>query len=193
MARQKKSKIVNVITWLLLLLLLAGGIGALCHYSGIDKDDVINAVYPVFRVEYGGKTYKSTTANNAVVGLENGRNRFEVKGTDSFSVVIVPNVTAETDFTFSVGNEDCKYSEETDLSVAFDLQCYDNAFTLTADDCSLETILSKIWGKPVTIGERANIPPYKIVVTSANGEVIDLIFPYVESTGLRLSSENIVF
>lgn len=192
MARQKKSKIISIITWLLLLLLLVGGIGAICHFAGIGKDDITDIVNPVFRIEYNSNVYKTDTEN--VIALpKDGRARFEVKGTKSYSAVIVPNVTTETDFTYTVNGKVYPYSGEKDLSKAFDIKCYDNAFTVTTDgDYTLENILFKIWGvETVTISEHGDFPLYKLIVTSSSGEIVEMLIS-LTVTGITLPA-NIVF
>ncbi len=196
MARQKRSKIISVITWLLLLLLLVGGIGAICHFAGIGKDDITDIVNPTFRVEYAGKVYKADT-ENVIVLPKSGQARFEIKNCENCAVKVLPNVNAETDFIFTVDGQEHKYSEVQDLTAVFIKanNVYGDYFVIDCNnDFSLESVLSMLYDiEQITISEHVNIPPYKIVVTSSNGQVIELQFPYIESTGLKLSSGSIVF
>lgn len=193
MARQNKSKFVSVIIWLLLLLLVVAGIGAVLHFTGIGKDDKADIDESTFRIEYGGEVYKADTEN--IIALpEKGKVRFEVKGTSSYSVNIVPNVTPETDFSYTVNGVTYKYGEKTDLSHAFDLKRYDGAFTIDSDDdYTLDSILSKLWqgDNKITIGKRGNFPAYKCEVISSTGETIDLLLTTC-ITGIKIP-ENIVF
>ena len=133
MAKRKKSKILNVITWLLLLLLLVGGIGAICHFAGITKDDITDLVNPAFRVEYDGKVYKTDTENNVIALPTNSQARFEVKGVKGYTVAVAPNVTDETDFTYSINGKAYPYSGE-NLALAFDINYYDGAFAVVLGD-----------------------------------------------------------
>lgn len=179
MTKQKKSKIVNLISLFLLLLLLVGGIGAICHFAGISKEDITDLVNPAFRVEYDGKVYKTDTENNVVALPTNSQARFEVKGVKGYTVAVVPNVTDETDFTYLINGKTYPYSGE-NLALAFDINYYDGAFAVVlGDDFSLEYVLSRLWGTDtdtVTVGEHGDFPFYKFVVTSISGEVIELPF-----------------
>lgn len=193
MAKQNKSKIISIITWVIVLLLLVGAIGAIIHFTGINKDDITDIVKPVFRVEYDGKVYKADTEN--VIDLpQSGQARFEVKGTNKYTVIIAPNVTAETDFDYTVNGKTYPYGGEKDLSFAFDLKKYDSAFTLSADnDYSLESVLSKIWGvDDISVNEHDNFPLYRIVVTSSNGETIEMLFGS-RVDGVIISPDKIIF
>lgn len=193
MAKRKENKIVRIVTWLLLLLLLVGGIGAVLHFVGIGKDDITDIINPTFRVEYDGNVYKTDTENVLAIP-EGGQARFEVKNGGDCSVKIVPNVTAETDFSYIVDGQTYMYSEENDLSVVFDLQVYKGAFTVNFDNAtSIESVLSKIWGTDkIIINDIKSFSFYKIVVTSLSGEVIEILC-YVPITGITLSPESIVF
>lgn len=189
---KKKINFASVVTRLLILLLFVCGIVVTLRFAGIGKDDIKDIITPVFRVEYGGEIYKTDT-ENLIALPESGEVRFEVKCANSYSVVIVPNVTAETDFSFTVNGLEYPYSGEKDLSRGFELTCYDNAFTINTDeDYTLESVLSKIWGTDnVTVSEHDTFPLYKLVVTSSSGEKIEILLSfYIMSITLP---ENIVF
>lgn len=192
MAKQKKSKFVNFVTWLLLLLLLLGGIGVILHFAGIGKDDISDMVNPTFRVEYDGNAYKTDTENIVSIS-QGGQARFEVKNSGGFTVEVVPNLTAETDFSYSVNGQTHMFSEENDLSGVFGLQVFDGAFTVNFDNAtSIESVLSTIWGtEDITVGERGSFPLYKITVVSSRGETVN-IFLYYGITKIELPESIIL-
>ncbi len=179
MVRHKKSKFASLISVLLCLFLFVGGIGAIFYFAGIGKDDITDIINPTFRVEYNGKTYKTDTKNNVISLSANSQTRFQVKGVKGYTVSVAPNVTEETDFTYSINGRTYPYSGE-NLTLAFDFNYYDNAFAVVLDnDFSLEKVLSKLWGAEtdtVIVAEHGDFPLYKFVITSISGEVIELPF-----------------
>lgn len=195
MARQKKSIIKSVITWLLLLLFLAGGIGVICHFVGIDKDDITDIVNPTFRVVSGESVFKADKENVFYLPAS-GQARFEIKGTKGYTAKVIPNVTAETDFEYTVDGISYPYSGETDLSYAFDLKCYDNVLTINTDsDYTLESMLSKLWGidkEFVTVNEHENFSFYKLLVTSLNGENVEILLN-IQVTDITVYPDKIIF
>lgn len=192
MSKSNKSKLVSFITLIVVLLLLVVAVGAICHFAGIGKDDITDIVNPVFRIEYDGKVYKTDTDNSLALP-NSGQARFEVKGVDSFTVKVAPNVTEETDFTYTVNGQTYSYLAEKDLTAVFDLKFYDNAFALDmGTNYGLENVLARIWGTDdIIVGEHGNFPLYKIVVTASNGEIIEMPFG-VSVTGISIP-DHIVF
>lgn len=189
----KKNKLVRLITSLLVVLLIIGSVGVILHFLGIGKDDITDILNPAFRVEYDSEVYKSDTENIIALPVK-GKVRFEVKGTSSYTVDIVPNVTTETDFEYEVDGIKYKYGEEKSLSSAFDLKIYDGAFTIDTDvSYALDNILLKLWGEnsKVVIAEHGSFPAYKCVVISSTGEMVELLLCTCIA-GITLP-ENIVF
>lgn len=192
MARQKKSKLLTEIMCGVLLLLLIGSIEAILHFTDIGKDDIVDIVNPTFRVVSSESVFKPD-GENIFVLPESGQVRFEVKGTNSYTVAVLPNVTDETDFTYSVNDKTYQFGDEADLSYGFDLKCYDSAFTINAEsDYTLVSVLSKLWGiENITVSKNDNSPVYKLVVTSSKGEVVDILLTTC-ILGITLP-ENIIF
>lgn len=193
MKRQKKNKFTNLITWVLLLLLLFGIVGGLLHVANIGKDDIVDIVKPSFRVECDGNVYRVNT-NNIFEVPKSGQVRFDVKNCKDCSVKVLSNVTAETDFTFTVNGQEKKYSEIGDLTSAFikPKNVYGDYFIIDFDDdYSLKSIISRLYNsEDITISEHDSFPLYKLVVTSSD-EVIEIILYFgVEKVELP---ESIVF
>lgn len=193
MARQKKSKIASVITWLVLLLLLIGAIGAIVRLSGIGKDDITDMIKPTFRVEYDEKSY-TVDNQNSVVLLKGNEAEFAVKNGNKFSVRVLPNVTEETDFTYTVNGKTYLYSGEKDLTEAFGIKIFENTFVIDMSrDYSLENVLSKVWGgETVTVGEHGSFPYYKLVVTSSDGKTVEMVLQF-DVSKVVLTPDIIVF
>lgn len=189
MSRYKKSKFVSSIS---IIILLLGCIGVVLYLSGVRKDDLTDIINPVFRVEYDDNIYKADTDN--IISLPSkGQARFEVKGTDGYSVKVVPNVVEECDFNYTVNGKSYSYFAEKDLSSAFELQSYASAFVLDmSEKYDIESVLSRLWGSDnITVGEHESFILYKFVVTSVDGQVIEL--PFGSSAIKIVLPESIVF
>lgn len=146
MRNRKKRSFMSMFMVLVLFLVIVLVVGLISKYtSTIDKvKDLIN---PVFHVEYNGKDY--TGSDNVIVLPTEGQAQFTVKGAESYKITLKPNVTIETDFSYSIGNAVYNYSQ-VDLSKVFisDNSLKDNSFFLNClDDYSLESVLSRIHGE----------------------------------------------
>jgi hypothetical protein len=196
MSRAKKSKFNKFLVWVLLLLLLVGGIVGVVRFTGISKDDINDYINPEYKVTYNGSVFKSDTENFVLLPCE-GTAKFTVKGANSYTVKIVPNVTDETDFEYYVGDNSYLFSGETSLTSVFDIETYDSYFTINCDnDYSLSGVLSAIWGgrDDITVSN-PSFSPYKMVVTSSSGDVINIVFAQysdVKVTSVNLTQNNIV-
>lgn len=168
MAKQKKSKLVNIITWVLLLLLLIGGIVGLVRllWLGIDDD--------AFRVEYDGKIYKSGNAENVLSLPENGQARFDVKGAASYTLSVVPNA----DFNYTVNDQPHTFLEEQDITACFEIEQHYGYFTIESGDYTIEGVLTKLWGETadIQLGNFIVYLPFKLNVISADGNTVEIAF-----------------
>lgn len=187
-----KSKLAKALAAIVLLALLIGAVIALLRFMGINKGDINDLVNPVFRVECNGVAY--TGADNTLELPQEGKLKFEVKCTNGYKLKVTPNVTAETDFTYTVAGYEYPYSEE-DLTgyVVADDDIYGDCFYIDcAKDNTLNGVLSRIWGG-AEITLNGDLPyPYKLTVTSDSGEDISILLsPY--SLWLKLTPDNIVF
>lgn len=187
---RRKSRLSRFIITVIVLLVLALAIGAICKFTQID-DKIVDLFDTTFRVEYNGVNYTGT--DNKIVLPKDKQARFVVKSVDGYKVAITPNVTADTDFVYTVDGVEHKYSE-TNFKTVFLSQ--DNMqsgyFTLNAlDDYSLESVLSKVYeGQTVVLYNRlAN--PYLLTIT-ANGKTIQFIIGSAV-TGVTLDCEHIIF
>ena len=120
------------------------------------------------------------------------------KNTDKFgyTVKILPNVTKETDFTFTVNGITHTYSKQSDLTKGFDITLSETYFTITINK-TLSEILSEIYlNEPVTdVPEaiKSGNDYFLLVVTTANNEAQLRIAFQLTGNILRLSPDHIVF
>ncbi len=191
MAR-RKNNLTNFITWLLLLLLLACGIGAVIRYSGVTKDDITDLVKPTFRIECNKQVFRTNTENVFTIP-KSGQARFDIKNCENCTVKVLPNVTSETDFTFIVAGKDRKYTEVGELTSAFikTNNVYGDYFVIDFDeDYKIQSVLSRFYGTNEIILPEGCNPSYKVVVSSG-AEKIEIILCFdVEKIELP---ESIVF
>lgn len=165
---KKKSKLVTVLTAVLFLLVVAAVIGLIVRFTGADKE--VDKYFGDFRIEYNGETLTGT--ENSITLPESGQARFEVKGTNGYTVKVIPNA----DFYYTVGNQTYNFRDEDITQAIINADnVYKNAFVI---DCfpeyySLQNVLSRIWnGAEVSFEVENLLFPYRINVISANGETI---------------------
>lgn len=192
MANQNKSKLAKALTAIVVLALLVGAVIALLLFMGIKKQDINDLVNPVFRVECNGVTY--TGADNTLILPQEGKLKFDVKCTNGYKLKVTPNVTAETDFTYSVAGHEYPYSEE-DLSgyVVADDDIYGDCFYIDcAKDNTVKSVLSRMWGgAEITLNVELQYP-YKLIVTSDSGEDISILLcPY--KLCVTLTPDHVIF
>lgn len=194
MARQKESKLQKIFVWLILLLLLCGCIGVVAHFVGITKDDIKDIFNPTFRVVYGEETY-ATDTENVLILPTSGQARFDIRNCDGYTVQVLPNVTEETDVTFTIDGVEHRYSDTGDLTAVFleTRNMYGSYFLIDCDnDYTVDSVLSAVWGAEIRL-ETGIILPYKLIITSTSGETVVI---YIQigntATGITLP-DHIIF
>lgn len=187
----KKSAVIKFIVAILFLTLIVGGVAAVLKFTklGDNLNDIIN---PVFRVEFNGISY--TGSNNTFVLPQEGRLKFDVKCTSSYKLKVTPNVTAETDFTYTVKGRIYNFGDE-DLTgyIVADDDIYGECFYIDCTkDYTLKGVLSRIWGDAgITLNGDVQYP-YKLTVISDSGEEVTILLsPYVLS--VTLNPDHIIF
>lgn len=187
-----KSKIVKGLSVLILIALLIGAIIAILHFAGIGKDDIKDVFKPEFRVECNGVTYKG--ADNTLILPHTGKLKFDVKCSNGYKIKVTPNVTPETDFTYTVAGYEYPYSEE-DLTgyIVAGEDIYNECFYIDCtQDYTLKGVLSRIWGgADITLNGECEFP-YKLTVTSDSGEDISIsLYPY--GLSVALTPDHVIF
>ncbi|GHW02805.1 hypothetical protein AGMMS50249_5910 [candidate division SR1 bacterium] len=192
MDKYSTRKIGSAITYILLLLLLAAVVGVVYHFTNGFKTE-----FTTFYVQQGDTMFYDVTDDYPVPFNE--ETRFDVKYTfgvldkelSGYSVKIVPNVSGDKDFDFTVDGLYYSYGGETDLTSAFDLKQYDDYFTLFVDDTmTMKKVLEKLYtGKTVVVPDNVlNDDYFTIVVSSYNGKstvYINFLFR-IPVTGITL-------
>lgn len=151
--RQRISSATNAVVAILIVILLLGVVGFFAFFTNGFTSD-----FKTFYVNVRDKTIMNDTDGYEIVFKD--EYRFDVKYTFGFMqkeneklgyhVRIIPNITDETDFDFTVNGQTFKYSNETDLTQGFEVTLYDDYFTLEANK-DLPEILSDLHlGSPVT-------------------------------------------
>lgn len=187
---KRKSGLSRFILAVVVILLLALAFGVLWKFTRIG-DDITDLFDTTFRVEYNGVNYKG---DNNKISLPKGEQaRFDVKSVNGYKVVITPNVTADTDFIYTVDGVDYKFSE-TNFNAVFLSQ--DNMqsgyFTLNAlDDYSIESVLSKVYEGQTVLVDNYLANPYLLTITS-NDKTIQFVIGSAV-TDVTLDCEHIVF
>lgn len=100
---KRQRTVGSVLSSALTVFVVVLAVGLVFKYTkaGERIKDLTNSA---FCVEYAGKEY--TGENNVITLPTDGQAMFTVKGCDGYTVKIVPNVTVETDFTYTVNGRD---------------------------------------------------------------------------------------
>ena len=198
--KKGKSTVGKVISYILVILLVIGLIGFFALFTNNFTDD-----FKTFYIEYDGEWIISNKSEY-VFETDKGL-RFDCKYTFvdmskdeplGFNVKVIPNITDETNFDFTVDNQMYAYIGEKDLTAAFDIQLYDRYFTLNIPkSTSMQTVLGKIYdGKNVEIVDELNSDQYyyTLCISSYNEKVSYMInFKFsVGVTGIELDKDSII-
>lgn len=189
MARQKKTKFVSLISWLLLLLLLVGGIGVALHFAGIGKDDITDIIKPTFRIECNENIYKSNTENIVLLPV-GGRFVFKVKNGGQYSVKITPYTSCN----FTLNGEKRVLDKNEDITefILDNNEVGSEYFALNCDeDYLLKKAIKKMCGSSCEyVFSDTNDYTLKLFVTAENGELITI---KLRNSPLRLDRYEIIF
>lgn len=175
--KKNVSSISKLITYVIVLVLLALTVGTIAFFTNGFTDD-----FKTFYIEYNGKKYVKAEEN---LFLADGRNhRFDCKYTfgklvkdepKGYTVKIVPHTTEETDFEFTVDGITYKYSKESDLTKGFNIDLQETFFIISLPcGIELQDVLQKIYsGKEVAVPDSLRDTEYyfTLTVSSYNNNV----------------------
>ncbi len=199
MSKQKKSIIKNILVWLFSVLLFLGVIGAIVFIirdtSGDTEDGSVGGVIGGIvdnitggniqnkrvAITYNGEVLKD---GDNVELPESGQARFEVANGGNYTVQVFPNVTEETDFTFTVDGISCSFLSQGDLREwfihsgnktenYFDISCSYEKFTV-------EGLLFFLYGSGIKVETDIEYP-YRLVVTGSDGSSVTVNVKQVNS------------
>ena len=185
MEKQTAKKIGSFITAIVLILLFVFGVGWIVKNTGI-----VDEYFGEFRLEYNEQTYKGSA--NILILPPEGEVRFEVKGVKSYTAEVVPN----SNLNYSVDGKTYNFADE-EITGAFisEKNVFTSCFVIAnaANDFHIKSVLSWVWGRAdIVINDELPEYPYRLVVTSADGERIEVSLG-VKQVSLKLSSDSFYF
>lgn len=200
MASKKTNKLSHVIVWILVILLLIGGIAVILKLTNNGTDS-----FKTFLVERDGKIYATTDKETLE---EYAEVRFDVKyvfdvvndESKDFSVKVVSNSDSETAFEYTVDGDLYFYKDGMDLTKAFGVEKHveDGYFTITMPRDML-SVLSEIYDGTVELESEPDMLRdcyFRLLVTSYNEQSTIKILLYLADftiDSIELDSYSIIF
>lgn len=195
--KQKSAKAGKVLSYVVVILLLAAACGSLAYFTNGFTSD-----FKTFYVESNGKTYLSNTTDYVLSQEED--NIFDVKYTfgainkdiSGYTVKVVPNVSSGNDFDFTVDGAVYSFGAEPDLTKCFEIVQNEDSFSLNGD-FTMQSVLEKLYPEQTVEFDTADVnwevDNFTLLVYSYNGEaVISIGFHNYEAvTGVELQEELI--
>ena len=175
--RNMASTVGKVITYILLILAVAGIVGFFAFFTNGFTEE-----FKSFYIEQDGKPVLNTnTSTNMDFGKTYSFNvKYVFDGmTDSenkgYFVKIVPNTNTNTDFSFTADGEEISFSSISELTSAFTINRQTDSFTLTIPDkFSMADVLGKIYKDcEIILPEDFDESEYwyRLEVSSYNGDI----------------------
>ena len=193
-----KSKIGQVVSYIVILLVIVAVIGVFAHFTNGFTSD-----FKTFYVSVDGKDvmisgngYVISKNEPLSVDVKYTFGSFNKNETKDYSVKIIPNKIENSDFTYTVDGESKSFQSETDLTAAFEIDKGEKFFTVKPKGKSLTEVLTAFYGTEVTDCENKGYTDmFTIIVTSYNGEAsVKLNFTIAgKVVGVVLDREVIVF
>ncbi len=193
-----KSKIGQVVSYIVILLVIVAVIGVFAHFTNGFTSD-----FKTFYVSVDGKDvmisgngYVISKNEPLSVDVKYTFGSFNKNETKDYSVKIIPNKIENSDFTYTVDGESKSFQLETDLTAAFEIDKGEKSFTVKPKGKSLTEVLTAFYGTEVTDCENKGYTDmFTIIVTSYNGEAsVKLNFTIAgKVVGVVLDREVIVF
>ena len=193
-----KTKIGQVISYIVILLVIVAVVGVFAHFTNGFTSD-----FKTFYVSVDGKDVMISGSGYAIseneplsVDVKYTFGSFNKNETKDYSVKIIPNKIENSDFTYTVDGESKSFQLETDLTAAFEIDKGEKSFTVKPKGKSLTEVLTAFYGTEVTDCENKGYTDmFTIIVTSYNGEAsVKLNFTIAgKVVGVVLDREVIVF
>ena len=189
----------NILPVILVILILLGVCGFIAYFTNGFTSD-----FETFYVETDGKKLPSGTSGICIPN--GGEMSFRVKYTfaspkddaKGYSVAIVPNTTADTDFDYTVDGEPYSFGEIDSLTRAFHIKQTKDAFTIQGD-FSMQSVLSKMYaGKTVSfrnddVDYGADL--FALEISSYNKEAVIRLYFHLDTSvaEVTVTPEEIIF
>ena len=193
------KKVSKVIAYILLVLVLVGAIGAIVYFTnGLTSD------FSTFYVRVGDTRYTDVGTVDLPLdepvrfdvgyvfeNADDGENR-------GYSVRIVPNVSDETDFDFTVDGQVYAFRGEDDFTEVFGIEQDETGFTVTNTGFTMQSLLQSLYAdSTVVVPDDINVAEtayFNVVVSSYNDRanvVIGLRF-VAGVTNVELDEDGII-
>ena len=199
------TKVIKIISWILIVLLLIGAAGAIVHLAD-DSDnggiggDHTDPTEGDFMLEINDRNivgsaqgFKVATDIPLTVTVKYGD---EDKQADGYSLAIVPNKLSGKDFDFTLDGEPYSFHSETDLTKGFNIEYDGDTFVITPKG-DPQGIMEAIYpGKEVGgMKEGAYNDMFLLVVNSGDGkDAVKIGFTVNQPvTGVVITPGEIVF
>ena len=190
------ARVAKALSWLIILALLLGAIGAISYFTDGFKGEFKN-----FYIRIDGKDVLSSAENyRMIVGKPW---TVELKYTliedapNTYSVKIIPNQAAGEDLEFYLDGEPCSFFAEKDLSAGFIINRSGSSFQISPKGGSLAAIMSAVYPERALAGlDNVKYPnTFLLVVGSSDAEsTVTIAFSVIEiATGIVLSPDHIYF
>lgn len=194
MAKRKGKIVISVIVGIVLILLLAMGIGIIYRFTNGFNED-----FKTFYIEHGGE--KILTGETEATLYRGREYSYEVKYTfdgnrsdpRGYSVKVVAN--EKISLSFTTDGRRYHYADAKELTGAFEIRKEASAFTLVVPEkLTLKDVLEKVYGKTVEVDEPQGYL-YTLVVSSYNEQVTYRIRFGISTKldGMKLDTDGLVF
>lgn len=191
----KQGAFVKLISWVLIVLALVAGIGAIAYFTGGFTGE-----FKTFYLNVDGKDILSTASDYEIAKNEpmtvNVKYTFAGEGVSGYSVKVVPNVISGKDFDFTIDGEPYSFQAERDLTAGFDIEQNEDSFTIKPKG-SLGEVMAAVYPGNVVGDCTSNgyDNMFLLVVDSYNGDsTVTIAFSIKESvTGIKLEPDHIMF
>lgn len=170
------------ITFLLILILCVGAIGAVWYFSG-----GFGGATPTALVQYDGKSY----VQFADIGQVRSGAEFRVYAIGEYEIRI--EAREGTEFTFTVGEEGYSWSDLAgkDMTDCFEIQRKNGGFSLIYP--AVENILSGYFGTAVSVPETESEPVFDLIIKTSENE-LRLSFSISEPvTSITIDPDHFLF
>lgn len=191
----KQGAVVKIISWVLIVLVLATAIGAIAYFTGGFTGE-----FKTFYLNVDGKDVLTTSSGYQIgVGKPmavNVKYTFADEGTSGYSVKVIPNTLPGKDFDFTVDGEPYSFQAESDLTAGFNIEYKNDSFTI-APKGTLNEVMAAVYPNS-EIGDFSKLGyenMFLLVVDSYNGEAtVTLAFSIIEGvSGVEINPDHIYF
>lgn len=196
MKKISKRKLSRIISYIITAVLLIGMIGGAAYMAKIMLGS-----YDSFSVSYSDDVYIGNVVNKVYTfnteltfNVDFDYHKLVVDKQYGYTVKVVPAVSGDDDFEFSIGDHSYMFSDEQDITSAFNVVISEGSFTFVIPG-NIADVLGVIYGGgEITVPELDNDKDYyKLIVTAFDGTEISISFKqYSVVTGVILDNDTLV-